>query len=204
MRGPPEPYVPGRPSPPAEPDEEPWPPRIYVPGPADPGAEQELSARDRRRLRELIGAPPDRGAGERHVLALLREPDLLDAVLGRLAREARDRDAGRVAASETRGWLLAAPLAARTGLPLVALRAKRPVRGETAGPCALAADEEAIAGDRVLVVDVVLADVGPLRAAIRALEGAGAVVAGAAVLAAEADETGSTVDDVNLLSLLEL
>lgn len=180
MRGAPEPYLPGRPS---SPDDEPaeegsWPPRIYVPGPAS--GHEALPEEVRRRLRAIVGDRPDPAEGEAHARAVLGPPGLRDAVLGRLEAAARERGADRVAGLGPGGWLLAAVLADRMGLPFMAITA--PGTGEGAGQDPVAAE-----GDRVLVLVPVAGEEG-LDTAIRALESDGAEVAGVAALARAASD----------------
>lgn len=205
MTGPPEPYVPGgKPTPPDGEPGEPWPPRIYVPGPP-PGAD-DLAERVRRRLGGARGADLDPEGAEGHALAVLGDPALLEDVLEQLADELGERGADRVAALEPRGWLLGAPLAARTATPLLALR-EGPTRpdGRWTARFAGGGEEPADEEDRVFLVDAGIADGKALRAAIRRLEATGATVVGVAVLVeAGAGDGRQAMDGYNLMSIITL
>ena len=96
-----------------------------------------------------------------------------------------------LAGIESRGFLLAAPLALQLGLGFIMLRKPRKLPGATLGlSYSLEYGEDRIEmqadavqkGQRVVVVDDLLATGGTLAACIRLLEQAGATVAGAATL----------------------
>lgn len=207
MTEPPEPYVPGSPSGPGEGAAGPGPPRIYVPGPAPD--ETELAGRLRRLVRGLPGTgTPDAEFPERLAAAVVRDPELLDAVLGRLAASMRGREADAVAAPGPAGWLLAAPLADRAAVPLLALR-PGPSGSPTGedpvpGPEGAAGTEALPDAGRVFLVDAVLADAGSLGPAVRRLEGAGHEVVGGAVLARAGPEERSGIEDYKILSIIDL
>lgn len=208
MTGPPEPYVPGPPSRPDPGPDETGPPGIYVPGPA--ADETEVAGRLRRLVEELSRAgAPAAAFPERLAAAVVRDPDLLDAVLGRLAAAMREREADAVAAPGPAGWLLAAPLADRAAVPLLALQAD--TGGSPAGavpdPDADEAAGASAPGDvrRVFLVDAVLVDAGSLGPAIRRLEGRGHEVVGGVVLArAGPEEDRPDTKDHNLMSIIDL
>lgn len=209
MRGAPEPYVPGRPSPgedePA--DEGSWPPRIYVPGPApDPGARSE-------RLGERLlaaAAELDPRDEEGCALALFRDPELADEVLRAMERELRDRDANTVAAVGPGGRIVGAALADRAGTPMAAVRTgEDPGKGGEAGVAGGPTGD----GARVLLVATVLADGGSIRSAARALKAAGGSVAGIAVVARTGSRAGASrgrrsgaddMDDYKLMYVMDL
>lgn len=205
MTGPPEPYVPGPPSRPGDGPAEPGPPRIYVPGP-DP-AETELAGRLRGLAEELSGAGEPEGAfPERLAAAVLRDPELLDAVLRRMAAAMRKREGDAVAASGPAGWLLAAPLADRAEAPLLALRSDpegSPTGDDAVGDAAGTAG--ASEGRRLFLVEVVASGAESLEATIRRLQGSGHEVVGGAVLArAGPEEVRLMLDRYNMLSLITL
>ncbi len=96
-----------------------------------------------------------------------------------------------LAGIESRGFLLAAPLALQLGLGFIMLRKPRKLPGALLGlSYALEYGEDRIEmqadaierGQRVVIVDDLLATGGTLVAGIRLLEQAGATVAGAATL----------------------
>ena len=114
---------------------------------------------------------------------------------------------------ETRAVVrLAAPLALRLGKPLVPVRkaGKLPARTVSAtysleyGEAAVEMHADAVrGGERVLIVDDVLATGGTLAAAAKLVSVAGGVVAGAAVLVELADLGGrNAVDGCDVLSLI--
>lgn len=199
MTGTPEPYVPDRPLRADRPARErPWPPPVYVPPSA--GAEEgDLARRLRRRLEEPApGAEQGPPTDEDRVLAALEDPDLRDAVLGRLASAFRPRRVDRVAALDPAGWLLAAPLADRTEAPLLALRTDPTSPGGDGDVRTVFAGRETgeeLRARRVLLVAAAARGDGTLRAAARSLERSGATVVGVAALAAEANADPPDVGD---------
>lgn len=207
------PYVPrpGEDEPRAPSGPDPWIPDLYVPGP-EPTMD-ELAGRISAAIRTYADFPR-KGVRFRDVDPVFRDPRLFDDVLARLAETARRWDVGRVAAVESRGFLLGAPLADRLELPLAPIRKQGHLPGETAtrryeleyGFAELELQIEAVpAGSVVLLVDDLLATGGTLRAAAGLLEEIGARVAGMAVLVELKDVDGrQSLDDYNLCSLLQL
>ncbi len=209
MRGAPETYVPGRPSPgeqePA--DEGPWPPRIYVPGPAE-----EQRARSEGLGERLLAAAGDLDPRDEEgcALALFRDPELADEVLGAMERQLRDRDADTVAAVGPGGRIVGAALADRAGAPLAAVRTEAdPGEGGETGVAGGPTGE----GARALLVATVPGDGGQIRAAARALEAAVGPVVGIVVVADTAGRAGASssgrsgaddLDDYNLMRMIEL
>lgn len=207
------PYVPrpGEDEPRVSPGAESWPPPLYVPGPER--APDELAGRIEAALRTYADFPRE-GARFRDVGPVFRDPGLFDAVLARLAGAARRWDVGRIAAVESRGFLLGAPLADRLGLPLAPIAREGRLPGETAtrrydlehGSAELELQTEAVPrGSDVLLVDALLATGGTLGAAAGLLEEVGARVAGVAVLVELEDRDGRrSLENYNLLSLLRI
>jgi len=98
-----------------------------------------------------------------------------------------DQKVDAVAAIESRGFVFAAPLADRLGIPLILIRKKGKLPGKTLSQKYLLEYGEAEieihpadvpAGSRVLVVDDLIATGGTLRAATDLVVAAGARVAG--------------------------
>ena len=143
-------------------------------------------------LKALIRDVPDfpiPGILFRDVTPLLHHPRGLREVVDRLAEEYGGRGIDRVAGIESRGFIFGAPLALALGVGFVPVRkpGKLPadtVRQEYAleyGTSALELHRDAVRpGERVLVVDDLLATGGTARASARLVEELGGVVAGAA------------------------
>ncbi|MCI2238988.1 adenine phosphoribosyltransferase [Paenibacillus sp. TRM 82003] len=134
---------------------------------------------------------PTPGVLFRDMTPLLADPAAFAAVLAALADVARSAGAEAVAGVEARGFMLAAPVAERTGLPFWPVRkaGKLPgpvLRREYAleyGTAALELRGDLVRpGQRVLVLDDVLATGGTARAACELVEEAGARVVALAVL----------------------
>lgn len=150
------------------------------PQPRDPGVEH---------LRALIRDVPDfpiPGILFRDVTPLLRDPRGLRSVVDALAERYRDQGIGAVAGVESRGFIFGAPLAMALGVGFVPIRklGKLPadkVRREYAleyGSNTLEMHRDAVdPGQRVLLVDDLLATGGTALAAARLVEDVGGVVA---------------------------
>lgn len=187
-----------------------WPPPVYVP--SGPSSDSSLGGRLRARLtrgRDTIG--PETLA--RRLPSVFRDPELVEAVQERLAREFRARSAEAVAALEPGGYLAGATLAARAGRPLLAFReASRRTEGQgdradlPAGRRPVELAEEGVEpGTRVLLVSGLLSTGDRLRTAAEQLEEAGARTVGIAVLVEVTDDVADDLhDDYNILSMLTL
>lgn len=124
----------------------------------------------------------------RDVTPLLRDPAGLRRVTRALAERFADTRVDAIAGIESRGFLFGAPLAAALGVGFIPIRkaGKLPapcVRREYAleyGTSCLEMHRDALrAGERVLIVDDLLATGGTARAAAELIEEVGGVVAGA-------------------------
>lgn len=141
-------------------------------------------------LKALIRDVPDfpvPGILFRDVTPLLRDPAGMRAVVDALAAEWRDRGVDAVAGIESRGFIFGAPLALALGVGFVPIRklGKLPahtVRRDYAleyGTATLEMHHDAVRpGERVLLVDDLLATGGTARAAASLVEEVGARVAG--------------------------
>ncbi len=135
---------------------------------------------------------PKPGVVFKDITPLLADPVTFGATIDALL--ASVADAGpydKVAGIEARGFILAAPVAIRTGAGFVAVRKAGKLPGDTLsasydleyGSAVLEVKPDALKpGDRVLVVDDVLATGGTVEAAAQLLERAGATVAAVVVL----------------------
>ncbi|MBE7211645.1 MAG: adenine phosphoribosyltransferase [Gluconacetobacter diazotrophicus] len=125
------------------------------------------------------------------ISTLLRDADAWQVTIGRLARAVAPLRPDLLAGVESRGFLLAAPLASKLGCGFLMLRKPGKLPGPTValeyqleyGSDSLHIQEDAIRpGQRVVVVDDLLATGGTLSASIRLLQKVGAEVTGAAVI----------------------
>lgn len=125
------------------------------------------------------------------ITPLLASPEAFGSVIGQMASAARPLRPTMIVAPEARGFLLAAPLAQRLGIGLA------PIRKPGKLPCAafsvsydleygsntLCLHKDALQeGDRVLIVDDVLATGGTTGAMLHLIRQSGAVVAGCCML----------------------
>jgi adenine phosphoribosyltransferase len=125
------------------------------------------------------------------ISTLLRHPDAWQVAMGRMASRVRAHHPEVLAGIESRGFLLAAPLALKLGCGFVMLRKRGKLPGETIGlDYALEYGSDRIeiqsdavqAGQRVVVVDDLLATGGTMAAGIKLLRNIGAEVTAAAAL----------------------
>lgn len=138
---------------------------------------------------------PEPGVLFRDIMPLLADPDGFARVVDALAAPGRDAAGDlvvdKVAGVEARGFILAAPVAVALGAGFVPVRKAGKLPGETHrasyaleyGEATLEVRADAFAtGDRVLVIDDVLATGGTLGAAAALVEACGATVASLGVL----------------------
>ena len=125
------------------------------------------------------------------ISTLLRDADAWAVAMGRLSSCVRTRQPDLLAGIESRGFLLAAPLAVKLGCGFVMLRKPGKLPGATIGleyqleygSDRLEIQSDAIVpGQRVVIVDDLLATGGTMAAGIALLQKVGAVVPAAAVL----------------------
>ena len=142
---------------------------------------------------------PKPGILFRDITPLLLNPDLFEQAVRRMAEPLRDLDVDRILAVESRGFLLGAPLAIEIGAGLVPARKVGKLPWKTRrieyaleyGTDAIEVHMDAItAGDRVLVVDDLLATGGTACAAARAATEAGGELVGFSFLVELADLKG--------------
>ncbi len=125
------------------------------------------------------------------ISTLLRDADAWQVAMGRMAKAVRAYQPDVLAGLESRGFLIAAPLALKLGCGFVMLRKRGKLPGETVGlnyaleygNDRLEVQADAVeAGQRVVVVDDLLATGGTMAAGITLLRQVGAVVPAAAAL----------------------
>jgi adenine phosphoribosyltransferase len=125
------------------------------------------------------------------ISTLLRDADAWQVAMGRMARAVRAYMPDLVAGVESRGFLVAAPLALKLGCGFIMIRKRGKLPGPTVGlNYALEYGEDRVEiqadavqpGQRVVVVDDLLATGGTMAAGIALLRQVGAVVPAAAAL----------------------
>ncbi|MEW2517477.1 adenine phosphoribosyltransferase [Actinacidiphila alni] len=134
---------------------------------------------------------PQPGVVFKDITPLLADPAAFGALVDALAALADRHGATKVVGLEARGFILAAPAAARAGIGFVPVRKAGKLPGKTLaqsyeleyGTAEIEVQTDAFAaGDRVLVIDDVLATGGTAEASLELIRRAGATVAGVAVL----------------------
>jgi len=134
---------------------------------------------------------PKPGIVFKDITPLLAEPKAFHEAIDRLHEHYRNQDFDAVAAAEARGFLFAAPLALSLNRPLVPLRkpGKLPYRTYSLkyeleyGEAELQVHTDGVnTGQRVLMVDDLLATGGTMHAGCQLIERAGGQVAGCAFL----------------------
>jgi adenine phosphoribosyltransferase len=145
-------------------------------------------------LKDHIRAVPDfpkPGILFYDISTLLRDADAWQVAMGRLSRMVSVHQPDLLAGVESRGFLLAAPLAVKLGVGFIMLRKRGKLPGPTIGldyDLEYGTDRIEIQADavrpgaRVVVVDDLLATGGTMSAGIRLLRNARAEVPAAAAL----------------------
>ena len=125
------------------------------------------------------------------ISTLLAHPDAWQVAMGRMAASVRDYNPDILAGIESRGFLMAAPLALKLGCGFAMVRKKGKLPGETIsftydleyGTDTIEVQADCVEpGQRVVVLDDLLATGGTMTASIKLLRQAGAEVEGAACL----------------------
>jgi adenine phosphoribosyltransferase len=125
------------------------------------------------------------------ISTLLRNEDAWQVAMGRMARAVRNYNPDLIAGIESRGFLVAAPLALKLGCGFIMLRKRGKLPGETIGhDYALEYGTDRIEiqadavdkGQRVIVVDDLLATGGTMAAGITLLRKIGAIVPATAAM----------------------
>ncbi|MBB4932521.1 adenine phosphoribosyltransferase [Lipingzhangella halophila] len=150
----------------------------------------ELSDLIGRHVRDIPDFP-EPGVLFKDITPLLDSPDLFRSVVLAMAGRFAAAGVDRVVGLEARGFLLAAPVALELGAGLVPVRKEGKLPAKTLsesydleyGTATVEMHADAIApGDRVLVIDDVLATGGTARAAMELVRKAGGTVIGLSVL----------------------
>jgi adenine phosphoribosyltransferase len=145
-------------------------------------------------LKEHIRGIPDfplEGILFYDIATLLREPAALKHCLDALEAQLRAWNPDVVAGIESRGFLFAAPLAQRLGLPMMMIRKAGKLPGETRsltydleyGTDTIEIQADALSpGQRVVILDDLLATGGTLAASVELCTSVGAEVVGCGVV----------------------
>ncbi|WP_433238968.1 adenine phosphoribosyltransferase [Streptosporangium sp. CA-135522] len=160
------------------------------------------------RIRDIPDYPQP-GVLFKDITPLLADPQAFAAVITELAGL---HPADKIVGIEARGFILAAPAAYEAGAGFVPVRKKGKLPSETLeesydleyGSATIEVHRDALApGDRVLIVDDVLATGGTARAAVELVRRAGAEVVAIAVLMELASLKGrERLDGIELHSLV--
>ncbi len=138
-------------------------------------------------LTEHIRNVPDfpiHGVQFKDITSLLLSPEAFSETIASMVEQAGKRDVDSLAAIDSRGFLFAAPMADRMGLPLALVRKAGKLPGETInyeytleyGTGALEIHAGDIdAGSRVLIIDDLLATGGSIQAAANLVKNAGGI-----------------------------
>ncbi|HEX3490184.1 MAG TPA: adenine phosphoribosyltransferase [Streptosporangiaceae bacterium] len=157
-------------------------------GPGESGASAELSALILSRIRDIPDYPQP-GVMFKDITPLLADGPAFRQVVAALAGVCSGVD--KVAGIEARGFILAAPVACALGSGFVPIRKQGKLPGPSYaetyaleyGTATIEVHQDAFApGDRVLLVDDVLATGGTAAASADLVRRSGATVAGVAVL----------------------
>ncbi|MFG3012892.1 adenine phosphoribosyltransferase [Streptomyces cinerochromogenes] len=142
------------------------------------------------RIRDVADYP-EPGVMFKDITPLLADPAAFTALTDELAGIAASTGATKVVGLEARGFILGAPVAVRAGVGFIPVRKAGKLPGATLrqaydleyGSAEIEVHAEDLThGDRVLIVDDVLATGGTAEAAIQLIHRAGAEVSGLAVL----------------------
>ena len=157
---------------------------------------------------------PEPGVLFKDITPLLADGEAFRYAIDALARPFADAEVDLVIGIEARGFLFAAPIAYRLGAGCTPLRKPGKLPYETIehtyeleyGTDTLSAHVDAVAaGDRVLIVDDVLATGGTARAACDLVDGLGGEIVGCAFLLELGFLSGrERLDDQSVTSLLTI
>jgi adenine phosphoribosyltransferase len=134
---------------------------------------------------------PIHGVQFKDITSLLLAPEAFNETIDRMVELAGPTNAQCLAAVDSRGFIFAAPMALKMGVPLVLLRKAGKLPGATLsyeytleyGQAALEVHAEDVPpGTRVLVIDDLIATGGSLEAAAKLIEKAGGTTVGIGVV----------------------
>ena len=166
-------------------------------------------------LKEHIRGIPDfpiEGILFYDIATLLRSPEAMEHCLDALETQLRAWNPDVIAGIESRGFLFAVPLAQRMGLPMMMIRKEGKLPGPTRsytyeleyGTDTIEIQDDALqSGQKVVILDDLLATGGTLAAAVELCKQTGAEVVGCAVVIELTFLHGRTAFDVPFHALLE-
>ena len=166
-------------------------------------------------LKDYIRSIPDfprPGIMFRDITPLLADPDAFRAVISRFVEHFRDHEVDAIISAEARGFIFAAPLALELGARFIPVRKPGKLPFDTQafnyeleyGNDSLEMHTDALhAGERVLLVDDLLATGGTIEVCIRMTERAGAAVVGCAfVIELDALKARQRLEGYEICSLI--
>ncbi|MDR0823178.1 MAG: adenine phosphoribosyltransferase [Endomicrobium sp.] len=122
---------------------------------------------------------PIEGIVFRDITPILKDIDLFNEIISALADKFKDYQIDKIAAIESRGFLFGMPLSVKLNLPFVPIRKKGKLPAETVqaaysleyGAAVIEMHIDALnKGDRVLIVDDLLATGGTVNSAVELIE----------------------------------
>ena len=156
---------------------------------------------------------PEPGILFRDITPLLRNADAFSYTIDELAKRYQDQDVDAIVAIESRGFIFGAPLACRLSTPLVPVRKEGKLPGDTVsaeyvleyGSNTVEMHKGDVApGDRVLIIDDLLATGGTLAAAAQLVEDSGGEVIGMGLVIELEDLGGrNTLGAYDIYSLIQ-
>jgi len=135
-------------------------------------------------IRKIEGFPKE-GILFYDITSILSNPKAFAYCISEMENLYKNKDISSIVAVEARGFLFAAPLAEKLGLPLVLARKRGKLPGEIRERSFLLEYGEDViqiqkndirSGDRILLIDDLVATGGTLKAAAELIEDSGAVV----------------------------
>jgi adenine phosphoribosyltransferase len=174
-------------------------------------SERKLDEKLRALIRDIPDFPSP-GVVFKDITPVLGDGEAFAGVVEDIARHFEGRDVNRVVGIEARGFIIAAPVAYRLGAGFVPARKRGKLPWTTLGTeyvLEYAAErlevhsDAVAAGDRVVIVDDVLATGGTARAAVELVRRLGAEVVGLGMIIELAFLNGrEKLDDAELYSIL--
>jgi len=167
-------------------------------------------------IRKVIRTIPDwpkEGIMFRDITTLLLHPEAFKYTIDKLVEHYKDTGITHIAGIESRGFIFGSVLAKELSLPFVIIRKPGKLPADVVsqeyeleyGSDKIEMHKDAIkAGDKVLIVDDLIATAGTLKAAIKLVEKVGGKVISCAVIIELSDLKGrELVGDYDLFSLVQ-